>query len=146
MTISRLLRAGACVVALAAASAAAGRGDEAGERRVGEFGQPDRIVFEGIETFSRDEILAGLRGDLDFLLASHPEAPLAAYPNALAQVIARGYAHNGFPRVHIDVTASSAKRATLVEAREGPRYRNGEVRVWPPHCGRPVEARGPRAP
>ena len=73
----------------AAAAPLSGNNPPAPTGNVGEAGDPDRIVFEGLRTFSAAEIRHALAVKPSFLLASHPQANLGALLGALKTMVAK---------------------------------------------------------
>ena len=96
---------------------------------VGEAGDPDRIVFEGLRTFSAAEIRHALAVKPSFLLASHPQANLGALLGALKTMVASGYQASGCPDVAVQVTYDAPAPAIRVRVTEGPRFTAGQIRV-----------------
>lgn len=96
---------------------------------VGELGEPARLSFEGIKTFTPKKIRDGLMVNPDFLLASHPAAPFSRYLEAVQKNVQIGYKHNGFPEVRVTTTFDKSAGKIAVKVVEGPRYICGDVRV-----------------
>jgi|GEM_PF-2462988 len=98
--------------------------------KVGELGSGNRLVFEGNRTFTAEDLYHGLRTHGDWLLAAHPEAPLADYVQTTRAALLRGYQRAGFPQVQITETRwlADPQRLLCVIA-EGPRYMAGPVVV-----------------
>ena len=95
--------------------------------RVGELGRREAIVLEGNSTFSTSEILLMLEWQLDFYLAAHRLAPLQEYTAFLERKITLGYQRAGFPEVSVKATANHNAHRIVVQVKEGPRLRCGEV-------------------
>ena len=96
---------------------------------VGELGEPARLSFEGIKTFTPKKIRNGLMVNPDFLLASHPAAPFSKYLEAVQKKVRAGYQHNGFPEVQVTTRFDKSTGKIAVKVVEGPRYICGDVRV-----------------
>jgi outer membrane protein assembly factor BamA/outer membrane protein assembly factor BamE (lipoprotein component of BamABCDE complex) len=96
---------------------------------VGEFGDPGRLVFEGIETFTEKALIRRLMVNPDFLLASHAAAPLAEYLQTLRRLLLSGYQANGFPRAEVTTSVDRGAGRIVVKMAEGPRYVAGGVKV-----------------
>ncbi len=98
--------------------------------RVGVLGSASHLVFEGNKTFSAEQLYHGLRTHGDWLLAAHPEAPLADYEQATRAALLRGYQRAGFPQVQITQTRWLADpQRLLCVIVEGVRYMAGPVTV-----------------
>ncbi len=99
-------------------------------RKVGQLGSTKRLMFEGNQTFSADELSHALRAHGDWLLAAHPAAPLADFLNVTRISLERGYQRAGFPSVVVKEGRLEANPDRLVyEIVEGPRYTAGTVTV-----------------
>ena len=97
--------------------------------RVGEWGDPAKLVFKGLETFTAEQLRDGLLRNPDFLLASHPLARLPEYLETVQEKIQAGYQQAGFPDVKVKAELEEEKKEVLVEVAEGPRYFQREVQV-----------------
>ena len=113
----------------AAAAPLSGNNPPAPTGNVGEAGDPDRIAFEGLRTFSAEEIRHALAVKPSFLLASHPQANLAALLGALQTMIESGYQASGCPDAAVQVTYDAPALAIRVRVTEGPRFKAGQIRV-----------------
>jgi hypothetical protein len=96
---------------------------------VGDLGDPKRLAIEGAAAFPPAAIVEALRLDLDFLVASHPCAPLALYPETLRKKVLLGYLHAGFPDAQVEATLDRGAGNVRVRVAEGPRYVKGGVEV-----------------
>jgi tetratricopeptide (TPR) repeat protein len=96
---------------------------------VGDMGGEARLVLEGNQTYSRNNIVKVLGGTLEFHVQSHPSAPLADYLAWIEKMVSRGYQHDGFAKVAVTVKADRAARQIRVRITEGPRFLCGEVKV-----------------
>jgi TPR repeat protein len=94
---------------------------------VGDLGRREAIVVEGNRSFTKEQILDGMLWHIDYYVAAHPDAPLAAYVLLLERKIALGYQHSGFPEVTVKTTANPNTRQIIARVTEGPRYRCGEL-------------------
>jgi len=101
----------------------------AASRRVGELGDPERLVFEGLHTFSPRAVRLGLLDSMDFLMDSHPLAPLDDYLQSLRNHLRAGYQNAGFPDVQISASLDSISDSILVKVNEGPRCLQAEIKV-----------------
>ena len=68
---------------------------QAEPERVGARSEIRTFQFSGNRTFGAEELRGGLIGDADFLIASHPLAPLEACVELLKQKLRRGYQVSG---------------------------------------------------
>jgi tetratricopeptide (TPR) repeat protein len=96
---------------------------------VGELGDPERLVFEGVETFTADQIKDGLIMDSDFLLAAHHRGQLSEYLKAVQEKVQLGYKNNGFPDAQVAVNLDKNAKKIIVKIVEGPRYHRGDVKI-----------------
>lgn len=114
---------------------------------VGDLGDPARLQFEGVQTFTPESIRRGLMANPDFLLASHPVAPLRDYLDAVRAHTLVGYRHGGFPlatagaSLDVPVTPATARTGSRsAPAFAGARGRLGSRRSsvlassWPRRC------------
>ena len=100
-----------------------------GAERVLDWGDWNRIEFSGNKTFTSQKIRDGLVADADFLLAAHPLASLPEYIETVKSRVELGYRSLGFPEPAVEVKLDEAASKVRVKITEGPRYRNGAVRI-----------------
>jgi hypothetical protein len=93
------------------------------------FRDLDNIEFEGATTFNRQALRDALSGEVRFLLASHPQAPLAEFLETLEQKVLTGYQHNGFPKAKVTAALDPDTGRVRVQISEGARFRCGKVQV-----------------
>ena len=98
-------------------------------RLVLELGDPERLVFEGLHTFSAEAVRIGLLENMDFLADSHVAAPLGNYLQTLRDKVEAGYHAAGFPDAQAGVRLDSENDKILVKVSEGPRCLRAGVRV-----------------
>ena len=91
-------------------------------KTTGRFGDPDRLMFHGNETFSADQILDGLVMNPEFLMSSHPVAPFAEYMEVIKAKVKSGYHRAGFADPDAIVRYDEFTGRILVRIKEGPRY------------------------
>jgi hypothetical protein len=96
---------------------------------VGPFSDPERLVFEGIQTFTAEEIRLALTRAPDFLLASHPAAGFSEYLSAVKSLVQTGYQQCGFPDVQVSAGLDETGEAIGIQVSEGPRYVCGIIEV-----------------
>ena len=99
------------------------------DQRVGELGDPNRIVFEGAAQFTPEALRLGLKMTPGFWELSHPLAPLGEYLAALERKLRLGYQHNGFPEACVTVKADDQAGHIRVTIDEGPRFMCDAVKV-----------------
>ncbi len=97
--------------------------------RVGPLGEPERLSIEGVQTFTQGEIRRALRTDLDYLVASHPEATLAECLAALEDRLRAGYRDCGFPDAAVQARFDLPAGRIVAKVTEGPRFRCGALQV-----------------
>lgn len=96
-------------------------------QEVGEIGVVARLEAVGNQAIPTEDLRRALLGDLDWLLASHPRAPLEQLLRVASERISAGYQASGFP--HAAVTAKVAAGHLRVDIVEGRRFRCGTVVV-----------------
>lgn len=97
--------------------------------KVGEAGDPDRIVFEGLQTFTSEQIRHALAIKPSYLLAGHPQANLRVFLNELRVMLESGYQAAGFPEGHAAVRYDRPTLQIHVRVSEGARFNAGKIRV-----------------
>lgn len=96
---------------------------------VGDWGRTERLLFEGIQSYSKEEILTVLTFRLDFQLAAHPAGPLTNYLHTLQQMVLAGYRRGGFPDATVATSLDLPTQRLVVRVQEGSRYTCGDIRV-----------------
>ena len=96
---------------------------------VGEFDEPEKLVFEGIQTFTAEQIRSGLMADSDFVLAAHYKNQLSEYLKTVQEKVLLGYKNNGFPDTQVAVNLDENAKKIIVKVIEGPRYYCGNVMI-----------------
>jgi parvulin-like peptidyl-prolyl isomerase len=96
---------------------------------VGGRGALEALEFEGNASFSARALRGGLAGEPEFLAAAHPSAPLAEYLATVRRVLLRGYRNHGFPEAAVAAAPAAPLSKVRVKIIEGPRFKQGEVRV-----------------
>jgi hypothetical protein len=97
--------------------------------RVGPLGESERLSIEGVQTFTEADIRRALRTDLDYLVASHPEATLAECLVALEDRVRTGYRSCGFPEAAVQARFGTAAGRIDAKVTEGRRFRCGALEV-----------------
>jgi ankyrin repeat protein len=97
--------------------------------KVGEAGDPDRLVFEGLQTFTSDQIHHALAVKPRYLLVAHPQADLRVFLKELKSMVQAGYQAAGFPDARADVNYDTNTFRVRVKVTEGSRFKSGELRV-----------------
>ena len=100
-------------------------------QEVGEIGVTARLEAVGNQTILTADLRRALLGDLDWLLASHPRAPLEQLLRVASERISAGYQASGFPHAAVTakVAATIATSHLRVDIVEGKRFRCGTVVV-----------------
>jgi hypothetical protein len=96
---------------------------------VGDLGEPTYFIFRGAATFSPEALAGALQSNVEFLLASRPEAPFGKFLSTLQQLMLRGYQHSGFADAKVDVKLDQKTKAIEVVVDEGPRYVAGDIEI-----------------
>lgn len=99
------------------------------EAVVGDIGNPPQLIVQGAETFPPQEVADALLGDLDLACAMYPAAPLGEFCRLLVAKTVEGYRHAGFGDVSAQVAVDDSRQALELTIVEGPRYRQGDIRV-----------------
>ena len=97
--------------------------------KVGEAGDPDQLVFEGLKTFTSDQIRHALVIKPRYLLVAHPQADLRVFLEELISMVRSGYQAAGFPEARAEVNYDTNKSSIHVKVTEGPRFKSGELHV-----------------
>jgi ankyrin repeat protein len=97
--------------------------------KVGEAGDPDRIVFEGLRTFAAEQIQHALAIKPSYLIAAHPQANMRAFLDELKAMVESGYQSSGFPDAKAEVSYDAQAFKVRVNVTEGPRFKAGKIRV-----------------
>ena len=122
-----VLAAVVSTVASFGADAPATPGQSVSTTLVGDYGHKSALLIEGNHTFTKEQILSGMKLHLDYHLAAHPAALLADYTAWLERKITLGYQRDGFPLVTVKAAADADAHRVLVQLNEGPRYRCGDI-------------------
>lgn len=98
---------------------------------VGSLGRSRCIDFEGNTTFPTATLRRALTRDIDFVLASHSAEPLDQFLSVITERLRQGYRHSGFPAAKVEANhrITGKQESILVSISEGPRYRQGAIRV-----------------
>jgi non-specific serine/threonine protein kinase/serine/threonine-protein kinase len=96
---------------------------------VGDYDDLNKVKFEGLRTFTVEEVRDALITDKDVILASHHKASLSIYLKTLKDRVLAGYKHNGFPDAKVNVSLDPQIQTIVVRVIEGPRYFCGDIKV-----------------
>lgn len=96
---------------------------------VNEYGDPERLVFEGCKTFTAEEVAETTAIDPEVILAGHPAAPLEDYLATLSNKILSGYKRVGFPYAQVTSKINHETKKIHIVIEEGPRYMAGKILV-----------------
>jgi ankyrin repeat protein len=105
------------------------RADQVLPANVGEAGDPDRLIFEGLKTFTSEQIRRALAVKPGYLLVAHPQANLRAFLTELSNRVQAGYQAAGFPNALAEVSYDPKTIKVLVKVTEGPRFKAGKIEV-----------------
>ncbi|WP_166827493.1 BamA/TamA family outer membrane protein [Thalassoroseus pseudoceratinae] len=97
---------------------------------VGNLGELERIRFEGLKTFTAEQLRDALANDFDYLLAAAADVERTEFALVLSGRLIDGYKQAGFTKPEVDV--NFCKDHVQVHITEGPRYRAGAVTVRGP--------------
>jgi hypothetical protein len=114
------------LLAFAAPTAAA---TNHGPEAVGAYGDPERLVVHGCQSFDVEEVKRELLSAPEVRIAGHPLAPLGEYPGALKKALLNGYLHGGFHGARVAAELDRPRQRVVLTVVEGPCYRAGQVRV-----------------
>ncbi|MCP4454776.1 MAG: hypothetical protein GY809_25225, partial [Planctomycetes bacterium] len=96
---------------------------------VGVLGDPSRLEFKGISTFTDREIRRTLMRSPDFLLASHSAASFSQYLGVVQKLVQGGFQQSGFKEAAVTVATDMAHDKIVVTVAEGPRYMCGDIEI-----------------
>jgi len=96
---------------------------------VGEHGRHSRLIFEGQRHFSQEQLVDGLRFNVEFLIASESSRPMSEFRAKLERLIELGYRANGFAEARIKSNWDEVQSAVVTRIEEGARFVSGDVRV-----------------
>jgi hypothetical protein len=97
--------------------------------QVEDRGEPASFRFEGMATFTSEQLAAALNGDVDFLLAAHPRAGFERMVDTLEGRLVHGYQQVGFPHATVQAQWNADAGCVAVRIAEGRRYRAGGVKI-----------------
>ncbi|MBN1909475.1 MAG: hypothetical protein JW818_07040 [Pirellulales bacterium] len=97
--------------------------------QVDDYGNRERLVFEGCRAFPSERVKGALVNDIDVLLAAHPAAPLETYRTTLQERLTAGYQHAGFRDVRVAARIDRKAEKVRITVEEGPRFTAGKVVV-----------------
>jgi hypothetical protein len=103
----------------------------AAPHQVGALGHSEAITFEGNASFTSDVLRRALTRDIDYVLASHVLERLDQFLPVIAGRLRQGYRNSGFPAAKVEARYRIVEKhgGILVSISEGPRYRQGAIRV-----------------
>ncbi|HVX10011.1 MAG TPA: hypothetical protein VHC22_02305 [Pirellulales bacterium] len=96
---------------------------------VGDMGTVDRIEITGTKFATQEQLRESLSGDLQFLLAAEPAAPLEPLLTTICRRIEAGYRRAGFADATIAARPDLAAHRIRVQVNEGPRYIAQGIRI-----------------
>ncbi|MBM4089763.1 MAG: hypothetical protein FJ276_10095 [Planctomycetes bacterium] len=99
------------------------------EGLVGDCGDFSRLEVRGAQTFTADDIRTCLRTNLEAVVASHPVAPLTSLPATVSRRLLEGFHSDGFADAQIRTEIDNERSRLIATVSEGPRYRNGCLRI-----------------
>ena len=101
----------------------------ADDERVGDAGDTDNLIFEGLQSFTEKQIRDALIVKPSYLLASHPQANRREFLTALQNKLLAGYQAAGFPDTAVDVQFDDRLQKVRASVSEGPYFKAGQIRV-----------------
>ncbi len=93
------------------------------------WADPDHWEFLGSLTFDVIKLRDTLAADIDVLLTSRAPLDSERLAEMLAERLAAGYRHSGFPEAVVTSEVVVDRQRIVLNVKEGPSYRNGVVRV-----------------
>jgi hypothetical protein len=87
--------------------------------RVGDYGDPDRLVVKGAKTFKAEDIKKALTDSLCCRIAATPSADLSEYFDEVQNSILAGYHQAGFPSAEVKVKLDFESDCVVLEIDEG---------------------------
>jgi hypothetical protein len=97
--------------------------------RVGDYGDPDRLVVKGAKTFKAEDIKRALTDSLCWRIAATPSADLSEYFDEVKNSILAGCHQAGFPSAEVKVKLDFQSDCIVLEIDEGVRYNTGNIKV-----------------
>ena len=105
------------------------RSDQKLPAKVGEAGDPDHIAFAGLQSFTAAQIRHGLLEKPSYMIASHPQANMRVFFEALREMVESGYQAQGFPDSKVEVRYDPDGLQLHVNVAEGPHFVARKIRV-----------------
>ncbi len=94
-----------------------------------QWANPEHWEFLGSLSFEVTQLRDKLAADVDVLLASRTPLDSQRLATVLADRLTAGYRHSGFPNVEVTSEILAERERIALSVKEGPFYRNGEVRI-----------------
>jgi ankyrin repeat protein len=84
-------------------------------------------VFQGNESYSKQQICKALYNDKDVICAITPKAPLSGFLKILENKVRLGYLNDGFHSPSVEASYVGEPEHLLISIAEGPRYTKGPL-------------------
>lgn len=96
---------------------------------LGELGNPDQIVLEGLKFFPEEEVRRALFSNVKYWIGAHPRASRSAFPEFLKQKLELGLRQSGCPQGTADVAFDAERCQFVARIQEGPQWLRGGVKI-----------------
>lgn len=107
----------------------AGAAEFPDDAKVGEAGDPDNLLFEGLQSIADMQIRRALAIKASYLLAAHPQANRQTFLATLREKVLAGFQSSGFPDARVDVHFDASLQKARVSVSEGPHFKADQIRV-----------------
>lgn len=96
-------------------------------RTIGHLDSKDALLFEGNQSYTKEQICKALYRDKDVIVAITPTAPLSGFLKILETKIRLGYLNDGFFSPRVEASYVGEPEHILISIVEGPRYKKGPL-------------------
>ncbi|MHC4185032.1 MAG: tetratricopeptide repeat protein, partial [Planctomycetota bacterium] len=96
-------------------------------KTIGHLDSKDALVFQGNESYSKQQICKALYNDKDVICAITPKAPLSGFLKILESKVRLGYLNDGFSSPSVEASYVGEPEHILISIAEGPRYTKGPL-------------------
>ncbi|MHC4620631.1 MAG: ankyrin repeat domain-containing protein [Planctomycetota bacterium] len=96
-------------------------------KTIGHLDSKDALLFQGNESYSKQQICKALYSDKDVIFAITPTAPLSGFLKILESKVRLGYLNDGFLSPSVEASYVGEPEHILISIAEGPRYTKGPL-------------------
>lgn len=94
-----------------------------------EFSDPATWKFEGVTSFSIQQMKSAITGSIDFLKASFPNSSDDDLASSIQAAVVRGYHNRGFANVRVSARIDRQRKALTVRVDEGAKFLAGDIQI-----------------